>query len=248
MSPATWVCGALVRDPDRSAARHRVPRRRGLLERADRTPRRRGADSHVCAGDQHPRVMFVRSRMRIRTAPSTVSSRPSNSNRSSMCRKRSFATRGQGRLPARAAVCRIPCLILCLAYAWNVCQCRAPKSPGGLNGWMASVIASLVSSARPRHPPGPQISNTSYNSRLSPRPRPLRPRSPPLPAPASTRRGHILNLRGQKEQLAARHRKVELRRHPAARLARALRLGRDLALEFRTDRNPSNTPARAVST
>ena len=128
MSPATWVCGARVRDPDRSAARHRVPRRRGLLERADRTPRRRGADSHVGAGDQHPRVMFVRSRMRIRTAPSTVSSRPSNSNRSSMCRKRSFGTDGRGRRPARAAVCRIPCRILCLAYVKRVCQCRAPNA------------------------------------------------------------------------------------------------------------------------
>ena len=34
----------------------------------------------------------------------------------SMYRKRSFATGGRGRLPASAAVCRIPCLILCLAY------------------------------------------------------------------------------------------------------------------------------------
>ena len=32
-----------------------------------------------------------------------------------MCRKRSFATDGRGRRPAPAAVCRIPCLILCLA-------------------------------------------------------------------------------------------------------------------------------------
>ena len=32
-----------------------------------------------------------------------------------MYRKRPFATHGQGRRPARAAVCRIPCLILCLA-------------------------------------------------------------------------------------------------------------------------------------
>ena len=35
----------------------------------------------------------------------------------SMCRKRSFATDGQGRRPARADVCRIPCLIICLVYA-----------------------------------------------------------------------------------------------------------------------------------
>ncbi len=32
-----------------------------------------------------------------------------------LCRKRSFATDGQGRRPARTAVCRIPCLIVCLA-------------------------------------------------------------------------------------------------------------------------------------
>ena len=35
----------------------------------------------------------------------------------SMCRKRSFATDGQGRRPARAIVYRIPCLIICLVYA-----------------------------------------------------------------------------------------------------------------------------------
>ena len=34
----------------------------------------------------------------------------------SMCRKRPFGTGGRGRLAASAAVCRIPCLILCLAY------------------------------------------------------------------------------------------------------------------------------------
>ena len=32
-----------------------------------------------------------------------------------MCRKRPFAIHRRGRRPARAAVCRIPCLILCLA-------------------------------------------------------------------------------------------------------------------------------------
>ena len=32
------------------------------------------------------------------------------------CRKRPFATHGQRRRQARAAVCRIPCLILCLSY------------------------------------------------------------------------------------------------------------------------------------
>ena len=34
-----------------------------------------------------------------------------------MCRKRPFATGGRGRRPASTAVCRIPCLILCLADA-----------------------------------------------------------------------------------------------------------------------------------
>ena len=33
-----------------------------------------------------------------------------------MCRKRSCGTSGRWRRPASAAVCRIPCLILCLAY------------------------------------------------------------------------------------------------------------------------------------
>ena len=37
-------------------------------------------------------------------------------------RNRPFATHGQRRRPARAAVCRIPCLILCLAYVECVCQ------------------------------------------------------------------------------------------------------------------------------
>ena len=48
-----------------------------------------------------------------------------------------------------------------LAYVESVCQCRAPNSPCRLNGRMASVIASLFSSSSPRHPLGPQISNTS---------------------------------------------------------------------------------------
>ena len=55
-----------------------------------------------------------------------------------MCRKRSFATGGRGRRPARAAVCRIPCLILCLADIERVCQCRAPNAPYGLHGRMAA--------------------------------------------------------------------------------------------------------------
>ena len=39
-----------------------------------------------------------------------------------MCRKRPFAIHRQGRLQARAAVCRIPCLILCLADVERVGQ------------------------------------------------------------------------------------------------------------------------------
>ena len=57
-----------------------------------------------------------------------------------MCRKRPFATHRQGRLPARAAGCRIPCLILCLADVERVGQCRAPNAPYGLHGRMALVI------------------------------------------------------------------------------------------------------------
>ena len=45
-----------------------------------------------------------------------------------MCRKRSFATYGQRRRPARSAVCRISCRILCLVYVERACQCRAPMA------------------------------------------------------------------------------------------------------------------------
>ena len=65
-----------------------------------------------------------------------------------MCRKRSFGTYGRGYRPASAAVCRIPCLILCLADVERVCQCRAPNAPRGLHGRVASVIASRFSSSR----------------------------------------------------------------------------------------------------
>ena len=63
-------------------------------------------------------------------------------------------------------MCRIPCLILCLAYVERVCQCRAPNSPCGLHGRMASVIASLFSRSRPPPPAGlhattPSVGQTS---------------------------------------------------------------------------------------
>ena len=48
-----------------------------------------------------------------------------------MCRKRPFATHRQRPRPARAAVCRIPCLILCLAYVERVCQCRGARHQRG---------------------------------------------------------------------------------------------------------------------
>ena len=52
-----------------------------------------------------------------------------------MCRKRSFATDGHERRPASTCACRIPCLILCLAYVVErVGQCRAPKAPCGVYG------------------------------------------------------------------------------------------------------------------
>ena len=38
-----------------------------------------------------------------------------------MYRKRPFTIRRRGRLPVSAAVCRIPCLILCLADVERVC-------------------------------------------------------------------------------------------------------------------------------
>ena len=46
-----------------------------------------------------------------------------------MCRKRSFWTCWRERLPVRAAVYRVPCLILCLAYVQRVYRCRAPNAP-----------------------------------------------------------------------------------------------------------------------
>ena len=39
-----------------------------------------------------------------------------------MCRKRWIGRRGRGHRPARAAVCRIPCQILCLADVECVCR------------------------------------------------------------------------------------------------------------------------------
>ena len=46
-----------------------------------------------------------------------------------MYRKRPFAIHRQGHRQMRAAVCRIPCLILCLANVERVDQCRAPNLP-----------------------------------------------------------------------------------------------------------------------
>ena len=63
-----------------------------------------------------------------------------------------YDTTERGRRPARAAVCRIPCLILCLAYVEHVRQFRAPNAPCGVHGRMASVIASLFSGSRPPPP------------------------------------------------------------------------------------------------
>ena len=54
-------------------------------------------------------------------------------------RKRPFATHGQGRLPARAAVCRIPCRILCLvnvkrkSMPAGVGNARARRTPHALH-------------------------------------------------------------------------------------------------------------------
>ena len=51
-------------------------------------------------------------------------------------------------------MCRIPCLILCLADVERVGQCRAPNARCGVHGRMASVIASLFSRSRPPPPAG----------------------------------------------------------------------------------------------
>ena len=74
-------------------------------------------------------------------------------------------------------------------------------------------------------------------------------------APGEAGRVHVLNLRVRKEHLAARQREIELRRGtsplrrrlcPAARLARSLRVARDLALEFSIDPDPGDAPARRL--
>ena len=59
----------------------------------------------------------------------------------------------RGRRPARAAVCRIPCLILCLADVERVCQYRAPNAPCGVHERMASVIASRNAGGHRSLPP-----------------------------------------------------------------------------------------------
>ena len=94
----------------------------------------------------------------------------------SLCRKRSFGTRGRWRLPASATVCLIPCLILWFADVESVGKCRAPNSPGGLNGRIASVIASLFSSSRP-----PPPARASY---LEPLILPTATATPPQPQPS----------------------------------------------------------------
>ena len=75
-----------------------------------------------------------------------------------LCRKRPFATHGRRPLPTSAAVCRIPCLILCLADVERVCQCRAPHAPwecveldpvGLLAGARSSLISTAAAFARP---------------------------------------------------------------------------------------------------
>ena len=73
----------------------------------------------------------------------------------SLCRKRSFATDGQGHRPTRAAVCRILCLILCLAYVWRVGQCRAPHERRGAAGYTATscrISAVLTAPLNTRWP------------------------------------------------------------------------------------------------
>ena len=100
-----------------------------------------------------------------------------------MCRKRSFATDGQERRPARAAVCRIPCLILCLAYVERGCQYRAPNALCGVHGLMASVIAALFSHSRP--PPPARASYLEH--RIRPTVPPGLRRSPESPARITTR-------------------------------------------------------------
>ena len=65
-----------------------------------------------------------------------------------MYRNRSFATGGRERRPARAVVCRIPCLILCLAYVERVCQCRAPNAPCGVHGGSGLFLVEVNRNCR----------------------------------------------------------------------------------------------------
>ena len=130
-------------------------------------------------------------------------------------------------------MCRIQCLILCFADVESVCKCRAPNSPGGLNGRIASVIASLFQPFTPKPP-----ARASYLEHLI---LPAATATTPTPAavPPTARAGE----HPPHERRGAARGRVHLESHrrlyPAARLARSLRLARDLALEFRIDLDPS---------
>ena len=84
-----------------AAGRHECVARHGELDSA--------AERGTSARQVRPRRRRSRLRRR-RLAPDPKRPWPI-----SMCRKRSFATHRRGRRPARAAACRIPCLILCVA-------------------------------------------------------------------------------------------------------------------------------------
>ena len=70
-----------------------------------------------------------------------------------MCRKRPFGTHEQRPRPARAAVCRIPCLILCLAYVERTRMARRPvltSRPRRYSAYARCWVHNCIDPGRPK--------------------------------------------------------------------------------------------------
>ena len=79
-----------------------------------------------------------------------------------MCRKRPFATHGQGRRPARAAVCRIPCLILCLADVEMM-----GRGPGRLSQMARNGCHAALARTPQASPASPRRSHSAWSGSSS---------------------------------------------------------------------------------
>ena len=63
-------------------------------------------------------------------------------------------------------MCRIPCLILCLADVERVGQCRAPNARCGVHGQMASVIRFTVQPFTPTATSGSSCNNALIDAKV----------------------------------------------------------------------------------